>query len=209
MSKNIINISFLFLAAFATAQVAIGKTEITTIPPLNTVMNPSISLEFGDYASPNGKGIIVPWVTSETAVTSAVSGTIVYDTTDKIMKYKVPTSVSPSGWFHLSKNETTTVDGTQNFDTTGAVDPALQNTLDGNGNVLADAATAKVSIGTIATPDVPGILVLEDANKAMILPKMPNPHLNIINPEPGTMAFDTTTNQLAIYNGKVWSFWKP
>ena len=210
--KNIINISFLFLAAFATAQVAIGKESITQLPsppnPANTT-NSSISLEFGDYAAPNGKGIVSPWVTSAAAVTGVVSGTIVYDINDKIMKYKVPTSVSPTGWFNLSKNETTTVDGTQNFDTTGAVDPALQNTLDGNGNVLADAATAKVSIGTIATPDVPGILVLEDANKAMILPKMPSPHLNIINPEPGTMAFDTTTNQLAIYNGKVWSFWKP
>ena len=209
MSKNIFNLSFLFLATFASAQVAIGKPAITTIPPANTAINSSISLEFGDYTALNGKGIILPWVTSEAAVTGAVSGTIIYDINDKIMKYKVPTSVSATGWFNLSKNETTTVGGTANFDTTGVVNPALQNALDGSGNPLSDATTAKVSIGVPATPDIPGILVLEDATKAMILPKLPSPHLNIINPEPGTMAFDTTTNQLAVYNGKVWSFWKP
>ena len=53
------------------------------------------------------------------------------------------------------------------------------------------------------------ILVLEDANKAMVLPTVPNPHVNIVNPEPGMMVYDTTAKQLAVFNGTVWSFWKP
>ncbi|WP_426480116.1 hypothetical protein [Chryseobacterium sp. R2ACT005] len=48
-----------------------------------------------------------------------------------------------------------------------------------------------------------------DVNKAMILPKIASPHLNIVNPAAGMMVYDTTKKQLAIYNGTVWSFWKP
>jgi len=54
-----------------------------------------------------------------------------------------------------------------------------------------------------------GILVLSDTNTAMILPKMDSPHLNIVNPAPGMMAYDTKTNQLAIFKGTVWTFWRP
>ncbi|WP_279195775.1 hypothetical protein [Chryseobacterium indoltheticum] len=62
----------------------------------------------------------------------------------------------------------------------------------------------------IGTPTAtPGILVLEDTNKAMILPRVASPHLNIINPAPGMMVYDTTAKQLAVFNGTVWSFWKP
>lgn len=188
-------LAFLISSSFSLAQVAIGKASISVIPNTTTV-NPSISLEFGDYVADQGKGIVLPWVTSAAAATGAVSGTVIYDVNDKIIKYKN----SPTTWFDLSKNEITVVDGTANFDTTGVVNTVLQ---DG----LTDASTAKVSIGTLSA--TPGILVLEDTDKAMVLPKLPSPHLNIVNPEPGTMAYDTTTRQLAVYNGTVWSFWKP
>lgn len=194
--KNSIIIALLLSSVCVSAQVAIGKPSITQLPSL--VSNPSISLEFGDYAAPQGKGIVLPWVTSTAATgSSSVTGTIIYDVSDKIIKYKN----GASSWFNLSKNETTIVEGTSNFNTTGVVNTTLQD------NPLSDASTAKVSIGTPSS--IPGVLVLEDTNKAMILPKVPNPHLNIINPEPGTMAYDTLTKQLAIYNGTVWSFWKP
>lgn len=185
----------MFFAAVATAQVAIGKSSITVLPS-TTTPNPSISLEFGNYVSPRGKGIILPWVTSAANTTGSVPGTIIYDVNDKIIKYRNSTTT----WFNLSKNEIALVEGTANFDTTGVVNTTLQTGL-------IDGSNSKASIGTPTS--TPGILVLEDNNKAMILPKMPSPHLNIINPEPGTMAYDTLTKQLAIYNGKVWSFWKP
>lgn len=188
-------LALLGLSSFTLAQVAIGKASISVIPS-TTTPNPSISLEFGDYVADQGKGIVLPWVTSAAATTGSVTGTLILDVNDKIVKYRN----SPTTWFNLSKNETTVVDGTTNFDTTGVVDTALQNGL-------TDAPTAKVSIGTSSA--VPGILVLEDTNKAMVLPKVPSPHENIVNPEPGTIAYDTVTKQLAVYNGKVWSFWKP
>ena len=193
--KNIIALLTLTVSTCAFAQVAIGKASISNIPA-TTTPNTSISLEFGDYVAAQGKGIIVPWVTSAGAVTGAQQGTIVFDTADKIMKYRK----ADGSWFNLTKNETTTVDGQANYDTTGVVNITLQASL-------TDKPDAKAAIGTPTA--TPGILVLEDANKAMILPKVPSPHQNIINPEPGMMVYDTTTKQLAVFNGKVWSFWKP
>lgn len=193
------------LSGMASAQVAIGKAGITTLPSpaVPGTANPSISLEFGDYTAGQGKGIIVPWVTAAANVTGAVPGTIIFDTADKIMKYKK----DGNNWFSLSKNETRTVEGNANYDTTGVVNTSLQDT--NNGVAIVERTDAKASIGTQKTPAVPGILVLEDDNKAMILPKVPSPHLNIINPEPGMMVYDTAAKQLAVFNGNVWSFWKP
>jgi hypothetical protein len=152
-----------------------------------SVSSPSVSLEFGT----GNKGILLPWVTGVSTVTGAVNGTLVYNTTDKKVYVKYA-----SGWKDLSVDATgTTVDPITNVDGL-----TLQNSLD-------DLNTAKVSIGTPTS--TPGILVLEDTNKAMVLPKVASPHLTIINPAPGMMAYDTTSKQLAVFNGTVWSFWKP
>ena len=150
-----------------------------------TVSSPAVSLEFYDNAD-NTRGIILPWVTSTAAVTGAVNGTLVYNTADRKVYVKYA-----SGWRDLS------------IDITGAVDTSLQN-------ALSDKPTAKVMIGGDPTTDTtPGILVLADTNKAMVLPKVASPHLNIVNPSAGMMVYDTVKNQLAVFNGKVWSFWKP
>ena len=152
-----------------------------------SVSSPSVSLEFGT----GNKGILLPWVTGVSTVTGAVNGTLVYNTTDKKVYVKYA-----SGWKDLSVDATgTTVDPITSVDGL-----TLQNSLD-------DLDTAKVSIGTPTS--TPGILVLEDTNKAMVLPKVASPHLTIINPAPGMMAYDTTSKQLAVFNGTVWSFWKP
>ena len=152
-----------------------------------SVSSPSVSLEFGT----GNKGILLPWVTGFSTVTGAVNGTLVYNTTDKKVYVKYA-----SGWKDLSVDATgTTVDPITNVDGL-----TLQNSLD-------DLDTAKVSIGTPTS--TPGILVLEDTNKAMVLPQVASPHLTIINPAPGMMVYDTVKNQLAVFNGKVWSFWKP
>ncbi|MCU7618220.1 hypothetical protein NZ698_13505 [Chryseobacterium sp. PBS4-4] len=195
--KNIIKIFCLLIANVAMAQVAIGKASVSTIPPANTVTNPSISLEFGDYGGALlGRGIVLPWITAAMDKAAAVPGTIIYDTVDKIVKYK--NGSTAGSWFELSKNENNPIVG----DTTGVVNTALQDSF-------TDNPDAKVSIGTPVTPSVPGILVLENSNQAMVLPKVASPHTNVLNPEPGTMVYDTATKQLAIFNGKVWSFWKP
>ena len=185
MKYLLIILSFI-CSSFVYSQVAIGK---------NTVSNNSVSLEFGDYNIGQGMGIIVPWVQSQSTLTSAERGTIIFDTSDHVVKYKKTNGT----WSHLSKNEIIDIDGITAFDTTGTVDLSLQTALD-------EKTTAKVSVGS--PTNTPGILVLEDNNKAMILPKVPSPHLNVINPEPGLMVYDTDSKMLAIFNGKVWSFWK-
>ena len=150
-----------------------------------TVSSPAVSLEFYDNAD-NTRGIILPWVTSTAAVTGAVNGTIVYNTADRKVYVKYA-----SGWRDLS------------VDTSGTVTTTLQD-------ALSDLDTAKVLIGgDPATDTTPGILVLADTNKAMVLPKVASPHLNIVKPSPGMMVYDTTKKQLAVFNGTVWSFWKP
>lgn len=174
--KNIFLTLTLFFATALSAQVAIGKTSISS---------PAVSLEFYDNAD-NTRGIILPWVTSTAAVTGAVNGTLVYNTADRKVYVKYA-----SGWRDLS------------VDTTGTVTTTLQD-------ALSDLDTAKVLVGgDPATDTTPGILVLADTNKAMVLPKVASPHLNIVNPSPGMMVYDTTKKQLAVFNGTVWSFWKP
>ena len=85
----------------------------------------------------------------------------------------------------------------------GAYAPTTANVPDTN----TENATAKTLIGgTPATDTTSGILVLGDANKAMILPRV-NSHTDIVNPAAGMMVYVTGTQQLALYNGREWTFW--
>ena len=152
-----------------------------------SVASPSVSLDFGT----ENRGMVLPWVTSTAAVTGVVNGTMVYDLTDKKVKVKYN-----AAWKDLSINtQGTTVDPLTSVDGALIQNAATENTL------------AKSAIGTLTS--TPGILVLEDTNKAMVLPKVASPHLNIINPAPGMIVYDTFNKQLAVFNGTVWSFWKP
>lgn len=189
--KNLFLTTSLLISVCATAQVAIGKSSVSST---------LVSLEFGN----ENRGIVLPWVdgTSDIApyllgspTTEIVdNGTLVYDVSDKKVKLKKAT-----GWKDLSIDNTgTTVDPLTLVDGL-----TLQNTL-------YDKTDAKVMIGGNPSTDVtPGILVLADSDKAMVLPKVASPHLNIIDPAPGMVVYDTVKKQLAVYNGTVWTFWKP
>lgn len=172
MKKVFISI-FAIISTCVFSQVAIGKSSVT---------NSSVSLEFGI----GNRGLLLPWVTSAGAVTGAVDGTMIYDITDKKVKYR-----KNGSWFDLS------------IDSTGIVNTTLQD-------ALVEQTSAKTAVGANAATDgTSGILVLTDTNKAMILPKVDTPHLNIINPAAGMIVYDNVKHQLAIFNGTVWSFWKP
>lgn len=153
----------------------------------NSVSNTAVSLEFGSA----NRGLLLPWVTNTAAVTNVANGTMVYDLSDKKVKVKYA-----SAWKDLSINAAGTT-----------VDPV--STVDGVTiqNSATESTNAKFSIGTVTSTS--GILVLEDTNKAMVLPKVASPHLNIINPAPGMMVYDTTAKLLAVFNGSVWTFWRP
>lgn len=145
------------------------------------VSNTSVSLEFNDAEN---RGMILPYIEDKSAITE--NGTIIYDVTDHKVKY-----LKDNTWFDMS------------VDATGAANIAIQQTKTEN-------AAAKAAIGTNgATDTTPGVLVLSDSNKAMVLPRVASPHLNIINPAPGMIVYDLTKKQIAVYNGTVWSFWKP
>ncbi len=177
--KNYILTGALLLAfSLNKSQVIINKDASQTLS------SDSVLLEFGSEK----KGLLLPWVTNAAAVTGAVPGTMIFDISDKKVKYLRDAS-NPT-WFDL----TTTNDG--------KADISLQNLLDEN-------LDAKTIIGS-STSDAPGILVLEapGESKAMVLPKVASPHLNIIDPAPGMIVFDTVSKQLAVFNGEVWSFWK-
>ncbi|WP_148043492.1 hypothetical protein [Chryseobacterium sp. G0240] len=59
-----------------------------------------------------------------------------------------------------------------------------------------------------STSSAPGVLVLESANKALILPKVAAPHLNVKNPYPGMICYDTASKSMAVFDGLKWSYWK-
>ena len=125
--------------------------------------------------------MMLPWVTNVSSLQNTVNGTLVFDLSDRKVK-----SFQNNIWVDLSVN------------TSGIADSSLQDNLNDN-------SSAKTSIGTPTT--TAGILVLEDNNKAMILPKVASPHLNIISPDAGMMVYDTVKKQLAVFNGSVWTFW--
>lgn len=179
MKNNILILAMLVTATAVKSQVAIGKQAVS---------NTSVSLEFGDTEN---RGLILPYVTDKSGITE--EGSIIYDTTDHKVKYLK----NGGTWVNLSEDDGTVM-------TIGAADLSIQ------GSDKTEQSTAKTAIGANAATDTTnGILVLTDTDKAMILPKVASPHLNIINPAPGMMVYDTLKDQLAVYNGTAWSFWKP
>ena len=174
--KNLaFSILFFFLAVSLNAQVAIGKTEISSN---------FVSLEFGNEVGKpeKQKGLLLPWVIEAKEVNNPEPGTLIFDTTDKKVKYYKGGN-TPS-WKDLT------------FNTNGKVDTSAQDDLE-------SIPTAKVSVGT--PKSAPGILVLEDTNKAMILPLIDN-YQSIVNPSPGMIAYDLQHDLLCVFNGTDWTF---
>ena len=182
--KTYITSLIILVSNLSFAQVTIGKSSSFT--PTNA----TVSLEFGN-ATGGARGIVLPWVTAATGVTSAVPGTIIFDSSDQKVKFGTATTANATAitsWVDLSA---------------GAFAPVTANVPDAN----AENATAKTLIGgTPATDTTSGILVLGDTNKAMILPRV-NSHTDIVNPTAGMMVYVTGTQQLALYNGREWTFW--
>ncbi|WP_144282064.1 hypothetical protein [Chryseobacterium echinoideorum] len=210
MKKFTTILSVLF-AMTAFSQVAIGKSSTTA--------GSAVSLEF--YDSPdNAKGIIIPWVSTvaDNPVTynstsgagyrgmqgTISDGTIIFDLSDKKVKYR-----KAGVWFDLTGSPTfpLVVKNSSNQDVTFTQFNSIDSSIQDNKKELENA---KAAIGTNGVTDTTnGILVLTDADKAMVLPKVVSPHLTIQDPAPGMMVYDTAKRQLAVYNGTVWSFWKP
>ncbi|REC40072.1 hypothetical protein [Chryseobacterium sp. 5_R23647] len=144
----------------------------------------SVLLEF---ANEGNKGIILPYV--RTLPNSPSEGTLLLDAvtpSQSRVKYYNGTS-----WVDLSR---------QNGDVTSAL--TAQPTA-------SEVSGAKVIIGSNTTA-ANGVLVLESANKAMVLPMVSDVN-NIPSPSAGMMVYvnKAGSKRLAVYNGSRWSFWAP
>lgn len=144
-----------------------------------TVEGGSTVLDF-DNVPGNTKGLILPATSGLPSGGSLANGTFVFDTTDsKVKVYENNT------WKPL----TDTGDSS-------AVSVNSSNES-GNGVIMGDS-----------TSSADGVLVLESGTKAMILPKIASPHINVKNPYPGMICYDTVSKTLAVFDGTVWSYWK-
>ena len=138
-----------------------------------------------EFPNTGNRGLILPYVTNKTAITTP--GSIILDastpTAAKVKYYNGTT------WVDLSVQPT---------------DVSSYLTIQ---PLARENANAKVVIGS-ETSTSDGILVLESATKAMVLP-MTTSYQNIVNPAPGTMVLltDATIKILAVFNGTQWSFW--
>lgn len=143
-----------------------------------TVDGNSTVLDFNNIPT-NTKGIILP-ATQGLPTGSPANGTFVFDRSDdKVKVYE------NNVWKALSD--------------TGNGSAVITNTADETGN--------GVVIGTQAG-SADGVLVLESPDKAMILPKISAPHLNVKNPYPGMICYDTASKTFAVFDGTVWNYWK-
>jgi hypothetical protein len=131
-----------------------------------------------DFASGTTNGIILPIV--ETLPATPANGTILMDRNDLKIKMR-----ENGSWVELS--------------TTG-------NLTSVTFNPAAEAGEGAI-IGS-ETSSADGVLVLESTNKALILPKVANPQLNVRSPHAGMMCYDTISKSIAVFDGARWHFWQ-
>ena len=148
--------------------------------------NTSVILEF-DTSAANKKGIVLSAVQNLNNVLSttdptANNGTFVFDKNDDTVKM-----YEKNTWINLSD--------------VGSDAKITPNTT------AETSANQGVIIGS-ATSSAKGVLVLEATNKAMVLPWIDKPHLNVKDPYPGMMCYDTASSSLAVFDGLVWNYWK-
>ncbi|WP_353165699.1 hypothetical protein [Empedobacter brevis] len=142
------------------------------------VVGSNTLLDF-DQSPTNSKGIILPAVTNATNV-ALTNGTFVFDVNTKKVRM-----VENNAWKDLSD--------------AGNTSNLISNTSNDIGNgVIMGAETSAAT----------GILVLEATDKAMILPKITNPHLTVKSPYAGMMCYDTVSKTLAVFDGTNWNYWK-
>ncbi|WP_143883610.1 hypothetical protein [Chryseobacterium binzhouense] len=144
----------------------------------------SVLLEFADQ----NKGIILPYNRTLPSGSGLVEGTILLDATDPVnakVKYYNGT------WQDLSSGNGANVSSYLSIQPSTIED------------------TTKGAIIGAPTSSANGVLILESANKAMVLPMVEDTD-NIPDPAPGMMVYinKAGAKRLAIFNGSKWTFWK-
>lgn len=182
MKKNIYTVLLVSMATLANAQVSIGgKQEVEGTATLLDFNSP-LTADTNSTTNNNTSGIILPAVEKESVVTSPSNGTFIYDHEAKIVKmFENGSWVALSGEGNNSKIEVNT-----------------SPDLNANQGAIIGSETSAAK----------GVLVLESSDKAMILPRIANPHTNVKSPYPGMMCYDTVRKSLALFDGTNWNYWK-
>ncbi len=160
------------------AQVIISGQSTSNI---GSFLSSSVLLQF---TNDSNRGLILPWTNGD--VSNPENGTIIFNTVSKKVKVFINDS-----W----------VDYSNEASTNSAIDTSLQTDPK-----FPENSNAGVVVGPNIGNSAKGILVLESIDKAMVLPRVASPHLNIVNPSPGMIVFDSVKELLCIYNGTQWSF---
>ena len=184
--KKIFSMIVLAAVASVNAQVIIGDAVGTVLP---AAQKTSVLLEF---ANTSDRGIIVPYVRALPTLAALVPGVIVLDAVDAT-KARMRYFAGADGWKDLSNQPNDAdVSALMTTQPTGITETG-----------------AKAIIGA-QTSSADGVLVLESATKAMVLPSVNNTD-QIINPSPGMLVYinKTGAKRLAVFNGSKWSYWKP
>ncbi|MBB6369640.1 hypothetical protein [Chryseobacterium shigense] len=151
----------------------------------SSVNGTSTILDFEDSPS-NTKGLILPAPDNLSAALSGTpsnnNGTFLFDKSDK--KVKV---YENNAWKALSDEGNSS---------------GIMN------NTTAEHTSTQGIIMGAPSSSAYGVLVLESANKAMILPKIQTPHQTVKSPYPGMICYDTVSKTIAIFDGAVWNYWK-
>lgn len=131
-----------------------------------------------DFATGTTNGIILSAVNN--LPTNPANGTFVIDRTDLKIKMR-----QNNTWIDMSSP--------------GDLSRIAQNTSTevGNGVIIGSNSSA-----------ASGVLVLEATDKALVLPKIASPQTNVRSPYPGMICYDTVTKTVAVFDGKVWNFWR-
>jgi len=188
--NKFISILLISISTTLFSQVRIGKSAATSLS------STSVLVEFGDTKD---KGVLLPYLETVPidGTEQATGGTLIFDASAN-GEYKIKVKNQNAGWRDLSiqSGYTTAV---------AASVKSLQ------ASPLADNSTAKAIIGA-TTSNADGILVLESADKAMVLPIVDD-YKAIKNPSPGMLAFlkglSADEHRLIVFNGQKWTFWRP
>jgi hypothetical protein len=125
-------------------------------------------------------GIILPMVDTLPTGIAASNGTLLLDKTDNTIKMR-----ENNLWVPLSD--------------AGSLTGTTPNTSPEQGEgVIIGASTSSAQ----------GVLILESANKALVLPKVNDPVASMKSPVAGTICYDTVSKTMAVFDGLKWSFWK-
>jgi hypothetical protein len=174
----------IFLALLVLPMTTIGQTVVGTKTPLNS----SVVLSF---PTSTANGIILPAV--ESLPISPANGTFLYDKVQKKVRM-----YQNNRWVDLS--ETGNANRIVPYNST--------ITLPDKQTIIGSRTTKVYNGSSFVDGVVDGILVLEGAKKALVLPKINNPHVTVKSPYPGMMCYDIQRRALAVFDGLLWNYWK-